>query len=59
VSRERGILVSLLFVDVLGNFDVEGIVILWLSCGSGTSDEKFELGSPGPISRRVVPHGVR
>ena len=47
-----------LAVDVLGDFDVEGIVVLWLSRGGGTSDEKLELGSPWPISRRVVPHGV-
>jgi hypothetical protein len=58
VSREGDVRVSLLAVDVLGDFDVEGIVVLWLSCGGGTSDEKLELGSPWPISRRVVPHGV-
>jgi hypothetical protein len=58
MSRERDVRVRLLAVDVLGNFDVEGIVILWLSCGSGASDEELELRSPRPISRWVVPHGV-
>jgi hypothetical protein len=43
---------------VLSDFDVEGIVILWLSCSGGTCDEELELRSPRPISRRVVPHSV-
>jgi hypothetical protein len=43
---------------MLSDFDVEGIVILWLSCSGGTCDEKLELRSPRPISRWVVPHSV-
>ena len=37
---------------------MESIVILWLSCGGSTSDEKLELGCSGPISGRVVEHWV-
>jgi hypothetical protein len=58
VLREGEVPVGFLFIDVLGNFDMERIVVVWLSCGGSTSDEKLELGCSGPISRRVGPHCV-
>jgi hypothetical protein len=45
--------VSLLLVDILCDFDVKGIVVLWLRGCSGTSDERLELRSSLPISRGV------
>ncbi len=57
-QREGNIRVGLLLVDTLCDFDVKGIVVLWLRGSSGTSDEKLKLGCFLPISRGIVPHSV-
>lgn len=35
--------VGLLLIDVLSDFDMKGVVILWLGCGSSPGDEKIKL----------------
>ena len=35
--------VGLLLIDILGDFDMKGVVILWLGRGSSPGDEKIKL----------------
>ena len=50
--------VGFFLIDVLRDFDVKGVVILWLSRGSNTGDEKFKLGGSRPGARGVIPHRI-